>query len=147
MRILGIDIGTVNLGFAVLELSNKELIHSSTVKLDNKTSLGDRLVKLESIFKTYIDKNKVNGVIIEKPNIPKVNLYYPCGLFCYLSAKSKLEYQEVGPTQVKKLVCGNGKATKEELEDSIRLSVNNIPSVFSSNHESDSVGIALCWKI
>jgi Holliday junction resolvasome RuvABC endonuclease subunit len=144
MKILGIDIGTVNLGFCVLD--NSYIVFSRTVKLDSSTSLGERLNHLDVLFSSYIKEHKVEGVIIEKPNIRQVDLYYVCGLFCYLSAKYSISFQEVNPSTVKKQIGGNGKVSKKELEEAVRYQVDNAPNKFTSDHESDSVAIALCWK-
>lgn len=144
MKVLGIDIGTVNLGFCVLE--KDYIVFSTTIKLNNKTSLGQRLNHLEILFSSYVEEHNIKGVIIEKPNIKQVDLYYVCGVLCYLASKYALLFQEVNPSTVKKTIAGNGKATKKELEDAIRYQVHNPPKKFTSDHESDSVAIALCWK-
>jgi len=144
MKVLGIDIGTVNLGFAVIE--NRNLIFSTTIKLNSKDSLGVRLNELETLFCSYLQEHDVEGVIIERPTIRQTDLYYPCGLFCYLSCRENVEYQEVNPVSVKKLIAGTGKATKKELEEAMRHMVDNPPKKFKSDHESDSVAIALCWR-
>ena len=53
------------------------------------------------------------------------------------------EFVEIAPTTVKKLLTGSGKATKEELALSLEKYVGK--QKYSTDDESDAVGVGLSW--
>ena len=57
--ILGLDVSTSKLGLSILD-TNKNLVKSETIKLDNKTSLEDRCLVVEHILSSLNSENYIN---------------------------------------------------------------------------------------
>ena len=67
--ILGLDVSTSKLGLSILD-TNKNLVKSETIKLDNKTSLEDRCLAVERILSSLNSENYINKK--NRYNITKV---------------------------------------------------------------------------
>ena len=76
--ILGLDVSTSKLGLSILD-TNKNLVESQTIKLDNKTSLEDRCIAVEHILSSLYSENFVNKK--NKYNITKVYIESPFMMF------------------------------------------------------------------
>jgi len=121
MIILGIDPGSRNLGYCLLEFDGKNmhLIEAGLLKI--KTSiLQEQIVELAEGFDVILKGHHVDEVAIEDIFFafnPKTVLK----LAQFRGALSLKILQEIGyfyeytPLQVKKALTGNGKATKEQV--------------------------------
>jgi len=66
MKILGIDPGTKNLGYAILEVVNKKpiLIEAGLIKIKS-TKLQEQIVEFIEGFDLVIKKHEINEVAME----------------------------------------------------------------------------------
>tara|TARA_R100001082_G_C4327232_1_gene143921 strand:- start:250 stop:795 length:546 start_codon:yes stop_codon:yes gene_type:complete len=76
--ILGLDVSTSKLGLSILD-TDKNLVESQTIKLDNKTSLEDRCLVVEHILSSLYSENFINKK--NKYNITKVYIESPFMMF------------------------------------------------------------------
>ncbi len=121
MIILGIDPGTINCGYSILELvgSKKRLVEAGLIKIKSKI-LQEQIIELVEAIDFILKKHKVDEVAIE-------DIFYAFNpktvikLAQFRGALSLKILQEIGnfseytPLQVKKAVTGNGKAAKEQV--------------------------------
>ncbi len=121
MIILGIDPGSINCGYAILEKSERKIVlhEAGLIKIRQK-NLQDQIVELMEGFDTVIRGKKIDEVAIE-------DIFYAYNpktvikLAQFRGALSLKVLQEIGsfseytPLQVKKAVTGNGKAKKEQV--------------------------------
>jgi len=121
MIILGIDPGTKNCGYALIEKSmNKlRLIEAGLIKI-NKDELQHQMIQMVEGLDLIFKENKIDEVAMEDIFFafnPKTVLR----LAQFRGALSLKILQEFGnfaeytPLQVKKAVTGNGKAAKEQV--------------------------------
>ncbi len=121
MNILGIDPGSRNLGYCILNWDGKNysLIEAGLLKIKTK-ELQEQIVELVEGIDIILKAHTVDEVAIEDIFFafnPKSVLK----LAQFRGALSLKILQEVGyfyeytPLQVKKAVTGNGKATKEQV--------------------------------
>ena len=129
MKILGIDPGTINCGYAILEMqsnvnsvksTNKpKLIEVGLIKMKSRV-LQEQIMELVEGIDLILKNHKIDEVAIEDMFFafnPKsvIKLAQFRGA---LSLKILLEignFSEYTPLQVKKAVTGNGKADKEQV--------------------------------
>ena len=121
MIILGIDPGTINCGYAILEVNNKKpkLIEAGLIKMKSRI-LQEQILEFIEGFNLIINKHKIDQVAMEDMFYafnPKsvIKLAQFRGA---ISLKILLEFgnfAEYTPLQVKKAVVGNGKASKEQV--------------------------------
>ncbi|MEA3512561.1 MAG: crossover junction endodeoxyribonuclease RuvC [Campylobacterota bacterium] len=126
MIILGIDPGTINCGYAVIENVNSvtkikkpRLIEAGLIKIKSRV-LQEQIVEMIEGVDIIIKNHKIEEVAIEDiffAHNPKsiIKLAQFRGA---ISLKILLEFgnfSEYTPLQVKKSVTGNGKASKEQV--------------------------------
>jgi len=123
LKILGIDPGTINCGYAVLELSenvNKpKLIEAGLIKIKSRI-LQEQIVELIEGIDIILKNNTIDEVAIEDMFFafnPKsvIKLAQFRGALSLKILQELGNFSEYTPLQVKKAVVGNGKATKEQV--------------------------------
>lgn len=123
MKILGIDPGTINCGYAILEISenvNKpKLIEAGLVKIKSRV-LQEQIVELIEGIDIILKNHKIDQVAIEDIFFaynPKsvIKLAQFRGALSLKILQELGNFSEYTPLQVKKSVVGNGKASKEQV--------------------------------
>lgn len=116
-RVLTLDPGTKNIGFAFFE--NKRLSYYG-VKSVSKTAISkQKLRECISIVTKLISDFSPNILIVEKTQFPNnkgseiINKFYDKILS--LAKKKNLVIYTFAANTVRERICGNGKATKEDI--------------------------------
>lgn len=121
MKILGIDPGSRNLGYCILELDGVKisLVEAGLLKIKSKI-LQEQIVELIEGIDMIISEKNIDEVAIEDIFFA-FNPKSVIKLAQFRGALSLKIIQEIGyfyeytPLQVKQSVTGNGKATKEQV--------------------------------
>ena len=120
-KILGIDPGTINCGYAIIEKdgSNVKLIEAGLIKMKTKI-LQEQIAEMCEGFDLIFSKHKIDEVSIEDmfyAHNPKsvIKLAQFRGAISLKILQEFGNFSEYTPLQVKKAVTGNGKATKEQV--------------------------------
>ena len=121
MKILGIDPGTRNCGYAIVEKNGStiKLIEAGLIKIKTKI-LQEQIVEMTEGFDLIFDKHEINQVSIEDMFYafnPKtvIKLAQFRGAISLKILQKFGNFAEYTPLQVKQAVTGNGKATKEQV--------------------------------
>lgn len=121
MKILGIDPGTRNCGYAIVEKNGREikLIEAGLIKIKTKI-LQEQIVEMTEGFDLIFDKHNIDQVSIEDMFYafnPKtvIKLAQFRGAISLKILQKFGNFAEYTPLQVKQAVTGNGKATKEQV--------------------------------
>ena len=121
MKILGIDPGTRNCGYAIVQKSGNsvKLIEAGLIKIKTKI-LQEQIVEMTEGFDLIFAKHEINEVSIEDMFYafnPKtvIKLAQFRGAISLKVLQKFGNFAEYTPLQVKKAVTGNGKATKEQV--------------------------------
>ena len=148
--ILGIDPGTVIMGYGLIHLSGTKmkLINLDVIKLDK---LGDHTVRLQKIFSevTSIIKNyKPDELAIEAPFYGKnvqsmLKLGRAQGIAMAAALNFNIPIFEYSPKKVKQSVTGNGNASKEQVS-AMLLQLLNIKKVHAYFDATDALAVAVC---
>lgn len=148
MKILGIDPGTRNCGYAIVEKNGRDikLIEAGLIKIKTKI-LQEQIVEMTEGFDLIFAKHKIDEVSIE-------DMFYAFNpktvikLAQFRGAISLKVLQELGnfaeytPLQVKQAVTGNGKATKEQVSFMVKRLLN-IKKEIKPLDITDAIAIAL----
>ena len=123
IKILGIDPGTINCGYSILELNNHvnkpRLVEAGLIKIKSRV-LQEQIMELVEGIDLILQNHTIKEVAIEDmffAHNPKSVIK----LAQFRGAMSLKILQEIGnfseytPLQVKKAVTGNGKSTKEQV--------------------------------
>ena len=121
MKILGIDPGTRNCGYAIVEKNGRDLklIEAGLIKIKTKI-LQEQIVEMTEGFDLLFQKHKIDEVSIEDMFYafnPKtvIKLAQFRGAISLKILQEFGNFAEYTPLQVKEAVTGNGKATKEQV--------------------------------
>ena len=121
MKILGIDPGTINCGYAIIEKNRNslKLIEAGLIKIKTKI-LQEQIVEMTEGLDLIFSKHTINEVSIEDMFYafnPKtvIKLAQFRGAISLKVLQAFGNFAEYTPLQVKKAVTGNGKATKEQV--------------------------------
>jgi len=121
MKILGIDPGTRNLGYCILDLDRKsyQLVEAGILKFDKKP-LKEQILELAKGLDVVLAAHEIDAVAIEDifyAHNPQtvLKLAQFRGALCLKILLSIGHYEEYTPLQVKKAITGNGKSTKEQV--------------------------------
>ncbi len=152
MRILGIDPGLAIVGYSILDIKNGEymLETSGSIQTDKTKTDSQRLLEIETDMQTLIDKYKPDTASIEKLFYFKnqktvIPVAEARGVILSVLEKNSIPIYEYTPIEVKQVITGYGRATKEEVAKIVEMSVKykKLPKL---DDTVDSIAIALCYS-
>jgi len=130
MVILGIDPGTRNCGYALIELKNSKLrlIEAGLIKMKAE-DLQFQLPQMVEGFSQIFAAHKVDEVAIESmffAHNPKttIKLAQFRGALMLVVLQEFGEFEEYTPLQIKKAVTGKAKAAKEQVAFMVKRLLN-----------------------
>lgn len=119
MRVLGIDPGTLHLGWGVVEQVGTRITHVAhgVVDTNEKDALGARLVTIDDALGVILAEHlptasAVEGIFFAKDATAAAKLGHARGVVLLRLARAGLAPAEYPPSRVKKAVVGSGMATK-----------------------------------
>ena len=148
MKILGIDPGTINCGYAIIEkdVNKTKLIEAGLIKIKSR-DLQHQITELVEGLDLIFSKHTISEVAIE-------DMFYAFNpktvikLAQFRGALSLKILQEFGnfaeytPLQVKKSVTGNGKAQKEQVAFMVKRLLN-LKQEIKPLDITDAIAVAL----
>ena len=130
MRILGIDPGSRNLGYAILDVNNNQmkLIEAGLIKIKQST-LQQQIVELVEGLDLILKNQQIDEVAIEDIFFafnPKtvIKLAQFRGALSLKILQELGNFNEYTPLQVKKAVTGKAKAAKEQVAFMVKKLLN-----------------------
>lgn len=156
MRILGIDPGLRLTGFACLEVARQSrtlagatLIEAGVIRLNAKRAVAERLVELDEDLLDVITRVRPGALAVEKlyahyahPTTAIV-MGHARGIVLLRARRAGLDVIELGATEVKKSLTGNGHASKSQMQDSVKMQLG-LTARPEPADVADAIAIALC---
>ena len=150
MRILGIDPGTIVMGYGAIESSDDEiaLINCGALTAPARSSIGERLSFLYHNIEEIISNCQPDAVAIEQPFVAK-NARSALAIgraqaIAILAASNRgIPIYEYTPTQVKLRVTNYGASSKEQIQEMVRLQLR-LTQIPQPNDAADALAVALC---
>ncbi len=148
--ILGIDPGTIIMGYGLITVNGQklELIEMGVLKLSGKSDPYQRLERIHDKVCSLIQLNKPNEFAIEAPFFGKnvqsmLKLGRAQGVAIAAAMQTGLPITEYSPKKVKQSITGNGNAGKEQVMSMVQklLNINEQPAYLDA---SDAVAVAIC---
>jgi len=148
VKILGIDPGTKNCGYAVIEKIGRDLklIEAGLIKIKT-TVLQEQIVEMTEGIDLIFKNHKIDEVSIEDMFYafnPKtvIKLAQFRGAISLKILQNFGNFSEYTPLQVKQAVTGNGKATKEQVSFMVKRLLG-IKKEIKPLDITDAIAIAL----
>ena len=148
MKILGIDPGTINCGYAIIEVNNKKpkLIEAGLIKMKSRI-LQEQILEFVEGLDLVSKNHKIDQVAMEDMFFafnPKtvIKLAQFRGAISLKILQDFGNFSEYTPLQVKKAVTGNGKAAKEQVAFMVKRLLN-IKQEIKPLDITDAIAVAL----
>jgi crossover junction endodeoxyribonuclease RuvC len=151
MLVLGIDPSLTCTGWAVLKLANEpQYISSGVIKTSPKDEFYTRLKTISQSINSVLNTFAVEKIILEETIVnanasSSLKLGIVRGVIMCECLKTPAIMHEIKPSNVKKLITGNGSADKQAVDKMLKLIINNLDGTkFLTDDESDAVAVAFC---
>ena len=150
MKILGIDPGLAATGIGIVDgerLTARQFAHG-VIKTHQNDSLPHRLEFIYNRVEIIIKSERPDLIIIEDifslDRFPRsgIVLGKVSGVIILACQQAGIEVSEIPVREAKKVLTGNGGATKEQLEKAVRKALQHT-SPIRPFHASDALGLAL----
>ena len=150
MKVLGIDPGTITMGYGLIESQDDEiaLIDCGALVVAERSPIGERLSYLYNELLKIISRQKPDVVAVEQPFVAKnVRSALAIGraqAIALLAAAGKgIPTYEYTPTQIKQSVANYGASSKEQVQEMVRLQLG-LAEVPQPNDAADALAVAIC---
>ena len=150
MRILGIDPGTIAMGYGVIESRDDKitLIDYGALTTPARSPIGERLSYLYNQLMKIVSDCHPDVVAVEQPFIAKnVKSALAIGraqAVALLAAANKgVPTYEYTPAQIKQRVTDYGASSKEQIQGMVKLQLG-LAQVPQPNDAADALAVALC---
>ncbi|NIR51078.1 crossover junction endodeoxyribonuclease RuvC [candidate division KSB1 bacterium] len=150
MRILGVDPGTVVMGFGIVESSSNGCtsLDFGCLRLSSKEGFPTRLKKIYDQLSSVIVQYQPDEFAIEDlfyaQNVKSaLNMGHARGVAILAAVNYQIPTSEYSPREIKQAVVGNGAASKEQVQSMVQrmLSLPHLPEPLDA---SDALAVALC---
>ena len=161
-RVLGVDPGLNVTGYGVIEVDPKHrlgmkglgtqgcrLIEAGVIRSRAKDPLESRLRELFEGLREVIDEHRPSDVALEqlfshyeRPRTA-ILMGHARGVICLAASLSNLSVAHYEPTRVKRVMTGNGRAPKHQMQLAVKaqLGLSDVPEPADV---ADALAIALC---
>jgi crossover junction endodeoxyribonuclease RuvC len=150
MRILGIDPGTVVMGYGVIESEDGEvaLVDFGAISGPAHSPIGERLSHLYNKLLEIIQRHRPDAVAVEQPfmakNVRSALAIGRAQAIALLAAAGRgIPTYEYTPAQVKQRVANYGAGSKEQVQEMVRLQLG-LSEVPQPNDAADALAVAIC---
>ena len=141
MLVMGIDPGTATTGYGMIEVdgnSDFKVVDWGLIETEKGGLIHRRLFEIYNQMGTLLSKFKPDVLVIEKiffaTNAKTViSVGQAQGVILLSAANCDIDVFEYAPGTIKKMISGNGRANKKEMQKSVRKLLG--PKVRSKAHK------------
>ena len=150
MRILGIDPGTLTIGYGVIEEQESELslMVCGALTTAPDMPLPQRLHTLYLGLLNLIARYQPSEIAIEQPFVAKnvrsaLAVGQAIGMAMVAAGEKGIPIHQYTPTQVKQAVSSYGRSGKEQVQEMVRIQLR-LSSLPQPSDAADALAVALC---
>ena len=150
MRVLGIDPGTVVVGYGVIDSEGDEmtLIDCNALTCPRRSPMGERLSYFYNKLSEIISRYQPDVVAVEQPFVAKnprtaLAIGKAQAVAILAAANRKIPTYEYTPTKVKQRVTNYGASSKEQVQEMVKLQLG-LAEAPQSSDAADALAVAIC---
>lgn len=150
MIVLGLDPGSRYTGYGVVEQEGSRLreLGSGRISLVSEPSPETRMARLAEGVERALDRWRPAAAALEtlyhgKNSRSLIALAQARGVILSVLGRRGLEVEELSPAEVKKAVCGNGRADKTQVARMVEVLLGSGKGRRSAD-ASDALAVAIC---
>jgi crossover junction endodeoxyribonuclease RuvC len=149
MCILGVDPGTINLGYGIVDGEGQmHMVDCGVINLPARLPMEERLRSLYSELSKIIDKHKPSEVAIEEPfighNAKSAFAIGKAQAVAILAAVNQgLPVYYYSPASIKQQITSYGQSDKQQVQEMVRvqLGLRELPQ---PSDAADALAVAMC---
>jgi crossover junction endodeoxyribonuclease RuvC len=153
VKVIGIDPGTASCGFGIVHQSDGRL-----KAIDHgwwKTSAGERPeARLKTIFDAVaelVEEHRPDAVALEESFVgadarTALSVGQARGAVMVAVANAGVECAEYPPARVKQVVCGYGRAEKQQVQRMVKA-ILGLQAEPTPTHAADALAVAICHAL
>ncbi len=150
-RCLGIDPGLNRTGYAVFERRARGLVlcEAGVIRSTQKLTLAQRVLEIGQGIRELLEQFQPAVMAIEQVfstgQYPKTALLmaHARGAILYAAAERDVRVVHYTPRQIKRLLTGSGKASKDQVQRAIQNELR-LDRLLEPNDVADAAAVALC---
>ncbi len=150
MRVLGIDPGTLNLGYGIVDEEGDgiTMVDCGVLSLSSKVPVEQRLSSLYQKLCEIVNRYQPDEVAIEEPFVAgnarsALAIGRAQAVAILAAANRKLPVFRYLPTQVKQQVTNYGHSGKEQVQEMVRIQLG-LSQPPQSTDAADALAVAIC---
>lgn len=150
MRVLGIDPGTVNMGYGIVDEEEgvMAMVDCGAVSVSSKIPVEQRLSTLYERLGEIVARYQPDEVAIEEPFVAgnarsALAIGRAQAIAILAAANRKLPVFRYLPTQVKQQVTNYGASSKEQVQEMVRIQLG-LTEAPKSSDAADALAVAIC---
>ena len=152
-RILGIDPGTANTGFGIIEVSLskvEKIIDYGVITTQSNAPESERLSVINSNLEKLILNHQPNIIAVEKlfffrNTTTIITVAQARGVILLTAQLNNIPIFEFTPLQIKQAITGYGKAPKKQMQQMV-ATILGLKSIPKPDDAADGLAIALCCQ-
>lgn len=155
-RILGVDPGLNTTGYGVIEVDRDgsplgcaRLIEAGIVRSRAKDNIESRLHEIYTGIREALESLRPDMLALEqlfshyeRPRTA-ILMGHARGVICLAAAQAGIDVVHYEPTRVKKVITGNGRAPKHQIQLAVKMQLG-LKSIPEPADVADALAIALC---
>ncbi|MBS0264494.1 MAG: crossover junction endodeoxyribonuclease RuvC [Planctomycetes bacterium] len=150
-RYLGVDPGLNRTGYAVFERGRTGpiLLEGGVVRSTRGLTVAARVLEIGQGIREVVEQYRPAVMAIEQVfstgQFPKSALLmaHARGAILYAAAEAQIEIVHYTPRQIKRLLTGSGKASKDQVQRAVQNELH-LREVLEPNDVADAAAVALC---
>jgi len=150
LRVLGIDPGTLNMGYGIVEEKGGNITMSGcgVISLPTKMPMEERLFELHMGLSKVIAEFKPEEAAIEEPFVAgnarsALAIGRAQAVAILAAAQGGLPVFRYMPTQVKQMVTSYGRSSKDQVKQVVKLQLG-VSDVPGASDAADALAVAIC---
>ena len=150
-RVLGVDPGLNTTGYAVIEVGGESVklceagVVRSTAKATIETRLGEIHDGVSEVIESLCPHEMALEQLFSHYSRPRTAILmgHARGVICLAAKRADINVHHFEPTRVKKVMTGNGRAPKHQIQLAVKLQLG-LSSLPEPADVADAMAIALC---
>lgn len=148
MRVLSIDVGIANIGYALFDIHDSGITYLSSgyLSTNHKKQTKERLNIIYNFFNDIVKTQDIKTLIYEQPIFNRgksgADVVKAEGVLLLIAGNNDLDCYSYTAPNVKKTIANDGRAGKKDVENAV-CNYLNLQLTFKTDHESDAVAIGL----
>ena len=150
MVVLGIDPGTAITGYGLVkgEGDDLTLVACGAITTSSDWPLPERLQRIYQELTALIEAQQPTAAAVEELFFSKnvrtaLSVGQARGVALLAAANARLPIHEYTPLQVKQAIAGYGRATKDQVQQMVRMLLG-LDSVPQPDDAADAIAVAIC---